>query len=503
MEPMKCFVFALTPRAGRKHHVFLFPEQAPPEALDLAASVASKVEEILTRYPPEEVRNGIITANFGIVGVEVVQPSTNRCAFEWICLVATGLQQLGGEVQDRLLHRLKDGLKKLQHWVQSEPDRWDKVQGERISCPILTRAQEQFEEMMPDDIRLEPQPDSYPPSKRKVFKGLCLVVTVGLASALAPLALGVFFGSSDCLSLVGVGRPPYSAVARVLGLPPDASAEQLARKLRSIALWEPPERGAKPQNGPLARTQDFEAEVHKCLVFVDQKVNKSRYETPPPLQNLVRYNSLHVALEKLFPRERRCKFDPLALVRASGDPQAEELAEWFEGVDRFTCISLLCIFDGLNRISPEVKSQIMSDLKRYPPQNFSAERAALLSDIFRLAERQPVRDSCKLKERYPFPLFFLQEEAQLLASLKELLTVLCQMCYGSQVTSWQKASALLRNADEGSICNALIEEARANARRAEDGQLKQGWEILADVLESLADVLERVSRECQSFSGSR
>lgn len=159
---MTCFVFALTPRAGRKHHVFRFPEEAAREALKLAASAVGKVEEILTRYPPEELRNGIILANLGIGGVEVVQPTTNRRAFEWICLLAHGLQQVGREVQELALHQLRENFWRIQQWVLSEPDRWDKLQGESISCPILTRAQEQFEEMMPDDVRLEPQPDSYP-----------------------------------------------------------------------------------------------------------------------------------------------------------------------------------------------------------------------------------------------------------------------------------------------------------------------------------------------------
>lgn len=333
------------------------------------------------------------------------------------------------------------------------------------------------------------------PSKRKVFKGLCLGVTVGLACAFAPFALRLFSGSSDGPPLRELARCPYSPVARALGLPPDASAEVAADKLRVIARWDPPKENATGESRRTFGHRTAEEKIHEALLLVDKYINKTQHGRPPGLKEMMKWESIQAALGKIFPREKSQHFDPLGVLRSEGEPAAEELVRWCEGLDRFTCISILCAFNRLNQISEHAARRITSYFADYPPEDIPRERAELLKKVFSLAESQPVRDACKVKEQYPFPLFFAQGETELLASLKDLLTVLCQICYGRQVTSWQEASGLLGNAGEGSSCDALIKEAKTRERAARDAQLKQGWQILADVLEG-------VREECRSFRSS-
>lgn len=499
MAQIKSLVFALTPRGGRKHHVFLFPEQAPARAVELAAAVANKVEELLAQCPAAQAREGIVTADFFLVGDEVVQPTTSRRAHEWICLLAGNLQQLDGKVQAQVLLQLKTSFEELQKWISTEPDRWDRVRGESIRCPVLSRSQEELEKILPKNVLFEVCPDSSPTDTPKVFRRVPLMVVLGLGLVMGLVAFGQFFPWPHPRPPFPWPQPPqptYAQISQALGLPPSASADQVVAKLRSILLWNSTEEKDKSQNRSFWKNENFEAEILKYLVLVDQKVNKVQYQSPPRLEDLAKYDSLRLALEKLFPRERGRQFDPLGIIRADGDDGVQQLANWCEGLNRLMCLRLLCTFSRLNNIPPEIQERIKAYLQDYVPEQLSPENVRHLHEVFFFAQAERVRDACKSMGEKPLPLFFVPDEKETLACLRDLLMALGAMCLGRELSDWREFTYIFGQRLEDSPVFPLIKEARASAERATNPELAAGWR-------TLADVLEEVHRQCQSLGGSR
>ncbi len=130
MDTVKLLLFGLTPRAGRRKHVYLVPEtekrtRRTIESLD--EEIVRKIEAAGRSKQTSDAAYGTAAGRteesqwqFVVVWNRVMQPSTGREAPEWLALAA----QIAGkrwakEVAEELAIWLRDKLEILAKWVET------------------------------------------------------------------------------------------------------------------------------------------------------------------------------------------------------------------------------------------------------------------------------------------------------------------------------------------------------------------------------------------------
>ncbi|MDW8079509.1 MAG: hypothetical protein RMJ16_11535, partial [Thermoguttaceae bacterium] len=188
MASLSHLLFALTPRAGQRHHVFLLPKQTPPQVINVIASLVEKVERLLREGKPDPHTSCTIGDDLIVVGTIVNQPTTGRPAFEWLCLYSPALSQLPELTRSRICQFLGEKFPELQSWIEQQE--WTNVSGEAVPCALIQRWLAELSEFIPKSLidlsHESPQlSTSVSPRKRRAIQMAAVLIVVVLAAGLA------------------------------------------------------------------------------------------------------------------------------------------------------------------------------------------------------------------------------------------------------------------------------------------------------------------------------
>jgi len=299
MARIRLFVFALTPRAGARHHVYLVGRDAPrlkrrieQLAPEINRTVASAQQPVVTG------------PGFVVAWHTVLQPTTGRTAPEWICVASDPAASL--KPLEKATDWLAAKLNELAQIVTRRP--WNDVGPLFEKLSELQPWQHELEktshalfQVRPEDA---PPPQPQQPRKRSRRRWLLLFL---LVACLLTLALRFSEELSRCTKwliekITGIKPPeiPWQPLAEALGVQ-NATPQEILEKLQM--LFEPDQ-----QAGSLAAHELPELKIEKILQDFEKAMGRSG---KGKLSTLCQSPTLLKELRSLFPQGQ---FDPMGLV---------------------------------------------------------------------------------------------------------------------------------------------------------------------------------------------
>ena len=125
-------LFALTPRAGSRNHVFLVPDSSQ-RTQRMVADLSSRVQEAIEAAEKKSSmgKTEVFTAaasDFIAVSRRVVQTTTGRLGYEWLCLAGLKCSALSQDDRQELENWLKERLDELEKILQAKvaADNWNR-----------------------------------------------------------------------------------------------------------------------------------------------------------------------------------------------------------------------------------------------------------------------------------------------------------------------------------------------------------------------------------------
>jgi hypothetical protein len=374
----------------------------------------------------------------------VVQPTTGRPGKEWLCLISPGLLQASAAEQGRILQWMREKFTELQG--QAESFDWATVRGESTTWPALTIWQAEAQSFFPKDttlesLRVKDTPRLSIPRRYLIVGAIPLGASsllLGIRGAwkLLPRFFEILFTSGRAKGT------DFAPLAEALGLEPNSSPEDIARKLSQAVSPSVPK-------GPTASAED---QIGDILRLIDTEVNKTREDRNRPARELAKYGSVLRAVERLFPKERSHEFDPLGLIR-SEEPDKAALVAWAQGMDYPQLVAFLKELAKLSKKSPQEKEDKTKDGKCNPSEPRTRENCDPLQDLSDLVDghKKQLED---LPTVHPKRRFFLPEDFESLRLAEKATRSLAKLCNLSQPNSWAdflRSCGEVRNTLDGLI----------------------------------------------------
>jgi hypothetical protein len=335
-------LFALTPRAGARHHVYLVPRNDPGTRQQwriLAHDVDSAVRQWAgnmtgaTRSQGHSCDRG---GRFVVAWRRVIQPTTGRPGMEWICWTpdrpaARSLVRFAGRALEGVLERV-DRVVTDMDWSTKGPE-FEVVEA-------LDEWERELEQAASQEASAAPTPQPCQveqPNEAKRSRS-CASRTGGkfmrwwlLVSALLLAIVLVVWG---CLAwpgerpegaqqpAAGTRQPgELSRLAETLGVATSGSKENLeaqcAEKLKALFVWPEDRLPGTPR-------EQVEVALRQFVGWTEKDPEADRLS----LAQLVASDRTLARLERMFPKENGYRFD------ASGLLEYRDLRRWLAGVDR-------------------------------------------------------------------------------------------------------------------------------------------------------------------------
>jgi len=302
------FVFALTPRAGTRHHVYLVPRDD------------SNVERRIEQLVPEVNRvvasgpDGLDTGPSFIVAWQTVQQrTTGRSGPEWVCLAS--LSPCSLEPTEEAREFLAEKLGELDRIVTHR--QWGDAGKLYEQVPELLSWQEEAEKLIRSNPLVAPAA-SAPVARPQRLPALLRLFTLLILTCLAVSLILVMACTADWRKLAKPFLPkdekddPWLGLAEAVGVPKNQSENNLKQEIltKLQLLFECDERGTSSAESP-------EPRIEKLLQAFEKAMGRRGTEK---LDTLSRSPLLRKELKSLF---RDGNFDPTGLVDwdSEGDAQ--------------------------------------------------------------------------------------------------------------------------------------------------------------------------------------
>ena len=302
------FVFALTPRAGARNHVYLVPWHD------------SNVERRIEQLVPEVNRvvasgpDGLDTGPSFIVAWQTVQQrTTGRSGPEWVCLAS--LSPCSLEPTEQAREFLAEKLGELDRIVTHR--QWGDAGKLYEQVPELLSWQEEAEKLIRSNPLVAPAA-SAPVARPQRLPALLRLFTLLILTCLAVSLILVMACTADLRKLAKPFLPkdekddPWLGLAEAVGVPKNQSENNLKQEIltKLQLLFECDERGTSSAESP-------EPRIEKLLQEFEKAMGRRGTEK---LDTLSRSPLLRKELKSLF---RDGNFDPTGLVDwdSEGDAQ--------------------------------------------------------------------------------------------------------------------------------------------------------------------------------------
>ena len=511
MDSLRCIIFGLTPRAGLRNFVFVFPAGLPRRARQLVYDSLANIRRLL----PDRIKNAddfhhvVVGDSFILTGQRVKQTTTGREGWEYLCLLSPGLTAMDDSQKKAVATWLQARFNEFQSYVQQY--QWDKVTKEAVDWETLaewqTDAQKRF---FASEVIWEPPSAKQASSTRGVRR--LLMATLGVAVL---LVLGVLFThalqplplSDLCEGLLRkLGSPqweePFDKLARSLGFRDrNISQEDLANladRLEDVRSLQTPSS---------ARYVPPETRIRDILLLIDREVNYSfTSEADVSAQDLAQYDTILQAIEKLFPNGGQ--FDPLGILRAER-PKNDELLRWAEGIDYQQLKTMSCALATLQEIGEEEWKNMMFILEKFGPDEIPRDTVIKLDRLYTLVATSRSRDFCRRGSGNYERRFLVKADLEFLQTAQKAATLLAEIVNTGETRSWKEFREALQ-LDQNNVLTILDHESKnwVEKTRAEEQRLKHGWQKFGEFVRRVRELgstgeQDGILRPIPSFSESR
>jgi hypothetical protein len=464
MAGIRLFVFALTPRAGARHQVYLVSRDDPR----LKRRIEQLVPEI--NKTVASAQEHVVTGPGFVVAWHMVrQPTTGRMAPEWICLASDPAASLKPQEKAKATDWLTAKLHELAQivtrhsWNDEGPlfeklpqlQSWEKIAQDMFEiCPLDSGSAPGTEPSQPRKRRWrcpvgtllvgclpKPKKDKYPGPIRcgTLLVGCLLLIVVGRLLLIGVLG---FLESSSIRKKVGewcwkgTTRPvggSWAKLAEAVGVP-NQEPQKILKKLK--CLFEP---DSNPE-------QEIEKEIEKLLQAFEKAMGRSGKEN---LQTLSQSPKLLEELQKLFPQG---KFDPMGLVLVP-----PKTAQFWRSL-------LPPVFDKLqNSLAQAAKSPDLWQLPKISNELLDAvglkEQMPCYVKIFKvLADYTPSQGPNHPEQMGPQRRFYVPSQQDSLEKVHRVLTSICQACRELKKQELKTSSASSGTSQEEAPCEDNVKD---------------------------------------------
>ena len=257
------FVFALTPRAGTRHHVYLVPRDD------------SNVERRIEQLVPEVNRvvasgpDGLDTGPSFIVAWQTVQQrTTGRSGPEWVCLAS--LSPCSLEPTEEAREFLAEKLGELDRIVTHR--QWGDAGKLYEQVPELLSWQEEAEKLIRSNPLVAPAA-SAPVARPQRLPALLRLFTLLILTCLAVSLILVMACTADWRKLAKPFLPkdekddPWLGLAEAVGVPKNQSENNLKQEIltKLQLLFECDERGTSSAESPEPRIEKLLQQFEKAM----------------------------------------------------------------------------------------------------------------------------------------------------------------------------------------------------------------------------------------------
>lgn len=472
MDSLRCIIFGLTPRAGLRNFVFVFPDGLPRWARQQVHNSLENIQRmLLDRIRNDNDFHHLITGDgFILAGQRVKQTTTGREGWEYLCLLSPGLRALDDSQKEEVATWLQARFNEFQSHVQQY--RWDKVTKEAVDWETLaewqTDAQKRFfvSEVIWDPLSANRW--SWTRGGRRL-----LMAMLGVAIL---LVLGVLF-TDPLQSPFGLWKhlfskfkspqweEPFDKLARSLGIPHEDLAK-LADKLEEVRSLQTPSS---------VRYVAPETRIRDMLLLIDREVNRSStLGANVSAEELAQYDTILQAIEKLFPNGGQ--FDPLGILRAEL-PKNNDVLRWAEGIDYQQLKAMSCALATLQEIGEEEWKNMMFVLEKYGPDEIPRDTVVKLNRLYTLVATSRSRDFCRRGFGNYERRFLVKADLEFLQTAQRAAVLLAEIVNTGETRSWKQFREALR-LDRNNVLTILVRECEnwVEKTRVEEQRLKDGWQ---------------------------
>jgi len=444
MAGITLFVFALTPRAGARHQVYLVSRDDRDDP-GLKRRIEQLVPEI-NRTVASAQQPVVAGPDFIVAWHMVRQPTTGRMAPEWICVAAdssTAELKPSEEGQNWLQTKLKE----LDQIVSHRP--WGESGPIFEQLPEMKSWQEEVEEselfqVHSGDARPEAQPQLQQTQKRRLPRWLLLFLLV--ACLLPVVALGFSEEFSRLIgkikgTIFGPQKTSWQQLAKAVGAQ-NPTPQEILEKLQ--LLFEPDRSAAA-----VAPAEPPEPKIEELLQAFEKAMGRSGKEN---LQTLSQSPKLLEELQKLFPQG---EFDPMGLVLVEGLPP--KTAQFWRSL-------LPPVFDKLqNSLAQAAKSPDLWQLPKISNELLDAvglkEQMPCYVKIFKvLADYTPSQGPNHPEQMGPQRRFYVPSQQDSLEKVHRVLTSICQACRELKKQELKTSSASSGTSQEEAPCEDNVKD---------------------------------------------
>jgi|GEM_PF-5098357 len=505
MDSLRCIIFGLTPRAGLRNFVFVFPSGLPVWAKQL---VYARLENI-RRLLPDRIGNGdfdhlVPGGDFILAGQRVKQITTGREGWEYLCLLSPGLRTMNDSQKKEIATWLKARFHEFQGYIQEY--QWEKAAKEAVDWETLAEwqadAQKRF---FASEVNWEPLPEKRSSSTRGVRRLLMATLGVTILLVLGVLfthALQPPFGLRKPL-FPKLGSPqreePFDKLARSLGIPHSSiSQEDLANVADKLELVRTPSSG---------RPSSSEDRIKEILLLIDREVNPSSTSGEnASAEELAQYNTILQVIEKLFPNGGQ--FDSLGILRAEL-PKNNDLLRWAEGIDYQQLKAMSCALATLQAIGQEEWKNMMFVLEKFGPNEIPRDTVVKLDRLYTLVATSRSRDFCREYADTYERRFLVKADLEFLQTAQKAANLLAEIVNTGEIRSWKEFRGALQS-DQNQVLTILDQESKnwVEKTRAEEQRLKDGWQKFGEFVRRVRELggtgqQGDIFRPIPSFSESR
>ena len=483
------FVFALTPRAGTRHHVYLVPRDD------------SNVERRIEQLVPEVNRvvasgpDGLDTGPSFIVAWQTVQQrTTGRSGPEWVCLAS--LSPCSLEPTEQAREFLAEKLGELDRIVTHR--QWGDAGKLYEQVPELLSWQEEAEKLIRSNPLVAPAA-SAPVARPQRLPALLRLFTLLILTCLAVSLILVMACTDDWRKWVKWPPrkdDPWLGLAEAVGVPKNQSENNLKQEIltKLQLLFECDERGTSSAESP-------EPRIEKLLQAFEKAMGRRGTEK---LDTLSRSPLLRKELKSLF---RDGNFDPTGLVDwdSEGDAQfwqslpARKLYELHNSLVESTKAGWPREPWDIQQLGEEGQ-KILKLKEQWPQYNqiikvLHEYTSAVSHNYSEATPSDPAPDD--ERQRQHSRNFYLSSEKDFLKRMRKLLENVCLACQtleqvcgveqnGALGTHQQRHTAHTTNPK----CNDAIECVQVAVRVLTCKGPNREGSILADVIRRMKDVPE-------------